>query len=93
MTDIRPGIYKIGNLQIIMFSDEIIGVGFVGANFQEKDQRRIKEEVRLHFPKAKTIIIGEGPVSYKDLLSDVDFRKAVETIVSEGISSALGRLK
>lgn len=94
MSDIRPGIYKIGNLQIIMFTDEIIGVGFMGHHeLEDNEIQSAKKEVRLHFPKAKTIIVGAGEVSYQDLLSNADFRQAVEIIVSEGIKAALEKVK
>lgn len=84
MTDIRPGIYKIGNMQIIAISDELIGIGWLGKEpLTMNDLGQIKRDLKVQFPNMKTVLYGNGSVSYEALLGSSSFREAVITIVDE----------
>ena len=90
MSDLRPGIYKIGLLSIIALRDDLIGVGWNGKYpMQQVDMARAKQELGIYFPNAKVFIVDGGPVSYETLAASVDFRGAVEVIVAEQIKRAL----
>lgn len=91
MSDLKPGVYTVGDLTIMMLTDTVAAVCFDDF-INLSDQERVRAEIQLAFPHVQRVIIGKGELSYKTLSESVELRDVIKSVVIEVVKENSGSI-